>query len=87
MAAPEGNKNAAKAKVWAEAIKRALAKRSKIDQHEAIDALAEKLLDVAMTGDLAAIKEFGDRMDGKPGQQVHVEGNGENGALVLTWKS
>lgn len=32
--------------------------------------MAEKLLDLVATGDLAALKEFGDRMDGKPAQAI-----------------
>jgi hypothetical protein len=32
--------------------------------------LAERLLTEALAGDMAAIKEIGDRMDGKPGKPV-----------------
>lgn len=72
MAAPIGNQNAAKAKVWHAAIVRALERRtqSRVDGKLEIDALAEKLLDAVSEGDLAALKEFGDRMDGKPAQAI-----------------
>jgi len=78
MAAPAGNQNAAKAKVWHGAIVRALRKRSKTDQLEALDDLAEQLLDKVASGDITALKELGDRLDGKPAQGVTVGGDAEN---------
>ncbi len=76
MSAPIGNKNAANAKIWNAAIKRALERRtaSRVDGLLEIDALAEKLLDAVASGDLAALKEFGDRIDGKAAQSVAVTG-------------
>lgn len=70
--APLGNQNAAKAKVWRAAIERALERRtqSRVDGKKEIDALAEKLLDLVSQGDLPALKEFGDRIDGKPAQAI-----------------
>ena len=71
MGAPVGNKNAAKAKVWHGAIMRALERRKPADERlQAIDELADKLLNLVATGDLAALKEFGDRLDGKPAQAI-----------------
>lgn len=70
MGAPVGNKNAAKAKVWHAAILRALDKRGAGDRVAALDELAGKLLDLVATGDLQALKEFGDRLDGKPAQTI-----------------
>ena len=69
--APRGNQNAAKAKVWRAAIERALERRSisRADGIKEIDALADKLVEMAYS-DLSAIKEFGDRMDGKPAQTL-----------------
>lgn len=68
--APLGNQNAAKAKLWHAAILRALDKRGAGDRVQALDELAGKLLDLVATGDLAALKEFGDRLDGKPAQTI-----------------
>jgi hypothetical protein len=68
--APLGNQNAAKAKLWHAAILRALDKRGAGDRLQALDELAAKLLDLVATGDLAALKEFGDRLDGKPAQTI-----------------
>jgi hypothetical protein len=72
MGAPLGNKNAAKAKVWHAAIMRALERRTakREDGQLEIDALADKLLQHIDAGDLSALKEFGDRMDGKPAQAI-----------------
>lgn len=72
MAAPIGNKNAAKAKVWHAAIMRALERRdaSRVDGIKELDALADKLLQLVASGDLPALKELGDRLDGKPAQVV-----------------
>jgi hypothetical protein len=72
MGAPVGNQNAAKAKVWRAAIDRALERRtqSRTDGIKEIDALADTLLQLVATGDLPALKEFGDRMDGKPAQAL-----------------
>lgn len=70
--APKGNQNAAKAKIWHAAIMRALERRdqSRADGIKEIDALADKLLTLVSSGDLAALKEFGDRLDGKPAQAI-----------------
>lgn len=75
--APKGNQNAAKAKVWAMAIERALANRSKKDKVDALDALAEKLLQNCDEGDMAALKELGDRLDGKPAQAITGPNGGD----------
>ena len=75
MPAPLGNQNAAKAKVWSAAIQRALERRSRVEQREALDDLAEKLLKLCDEGDLAALKELGDRLEGKAAQAVTVGGD------------
>jgi hypothetical protein len=69
--APLGNQNAARAKIWRAAIMRALERRQPADQRvKAIDELADKLIDLVASGDLGALKEFGDRLDGKPAQAI-----------------
>lgn len=81
MGAPVGNRNAAKAKVWHAAIMRALDKRGAGDRMAALDELAGKLLDLVEKGDLAALKEFGDRLDGKPAQAITHQGDDEGGPV------
>lgn len=85
MAAAPGNQYAAKARRWTEAIDRAIAKRSKVTGLEALDELAEKLLRQVDEGDTSAIKELGDRLEGKVPQAI--VGAGENGEheMVITW--
>lgn len=74
MAAPEGNQNAAKAKRWEEAIKRALARLSNQSVDAGLDALADKLVEAAATGDAWALLEVGNRLDGKPAQAIEIDG-------------
>jgi len=68
MGAPFGNQNGKRQRIWHAAIMRALETRdkSRLDGKRELDELASKLLDLVATGDLAALKEFGDRLDGKP---------------------
>ena len=68
----KGNQAWAKGFRWRTAIKNALEQRSKRDQVVALELLAEKLIDMALAGDLGAIKEIGNRLDGMPAQSVDV---------------
>lgn len=63
--APKGNTNAKNKGIWRDAIRRALAKHK-----DALDACANQLVAAAMSGDLQALKELGDRLDGKPAQSM-----------------
>jgi hypothetical protein len=74
--APAGNKNAAKAKLWEQAIKRAIARKANGDISHGLDSLADKLIAAADAGDQWALKEIGDRLDGKPAQAITGEGGG-----------
>lgn len=74
--APKGNQNAAKAKIWSDAVRKAVLSGKKLS------TLANKLVSLAEEGDLQALKEIGDRLEGKPVQAV--EGTGENGELQLS---
>ncbi len=68
--APKGNQNGAKAKVWSAAINRALDKRTKLEGKQALDELAEQLLANCDSGDMTALKELGDRLEGRPQQSI-----------------
>lgn len=85
MPAPIGNQNAAKAKIWHAAIMRALERRerSRADGVKELDLLAEKLLMLVESGDLGALKEFGDRLDGRPAQAVVVAGDDDGGPIKM----
>ena len=65
MAAPVGNQNARKAKVWEQALKRALARVSNESVDAGLDLVADKVVAAAISGDMVAIKEVAERMDGK----------------------
>ncbi len=58
-----------KPKIWRDAINRAIARRESVDPR-AMEKLADKLLDGVAAGDVSAMKEFGDRVDGKVAQPV-----------------
>ena len=72
-----GNNNAGKAKIWSDAIRRAVLQGKKLD------SLANAIITAAEGGDIAALKEIGDRLEGKVTQTI----SGENGPveLVITW--
>jgi len=82
--APSGNQNAARGRVWRKAIERALDRRSvsRTDGQKEIDALADRLLDLVSQGDLGALKEFGDRLEGKPAQAI-IGGDSDDPAIKL----
>lgn len=71
--APLGNKNAAKGAMWADALRMELAQ----DKHR-IRKLTRALLDKAEAGDVSALKELGDRLDGKANQSI----SGPNGGPI-----
>lgn len=82
--APYGNNNATKNKPWRDAIDRALIARdkSRADGKKALDVLAEELLKAAENGEGWALKELGDRIEGKPAQSVTVGGDEDNPVVV-----
>lgn len=77
MAAPTGNRNAAKGKAWFDAL------RKEIVQRDALPQIARKVVDAALEGELWAIQEIGNRLDGKPAQALEVTG-AEGGPLQLS---
>lgn len=77
--APKGNNNASKNnRLWADSIRRELVQ----GDGKKIRAIAKKLVQMAEAGDMAAIREIGDRMDGKAVQAI--EGTGEGGAIMFS---
>ena len=68
-------------KLWRDAIMRAI-KREEIDaasgeRTKRLEMLAEKLVSRALGGDMAALKEIGDRIDGKTIQPVEAKTDSE----------
>ena len=71
-----GNTNATKGKPWRDAINRALARRAEDHTVEGgLNALADKFLAACEDGDQWAMKEMGDRVEGKPSQSVTLSGD------------
>lgn len=89
-----GNNNASKGRPWRDAIGRALAKKSRVEQIEALDVIAEKVVDAALAGPshekgdpwLSAIHELADRLDGKAAQQIQLSGD-EDSPLKIVHES
>ena len=70
--APEGNQNAKKGREWTAAIRNALAHYSGEGATEGMNKIARKLVDAAENGDSWALKELGDRVEGKPSQIIEA---------------
>lgn len=77
MAAPLGNKNNTKNKPWADAIARALARKAE-GKLDGLNRVADQLVSAALNGDQWAIKEIGERTDGKAAQSVMLSGDEDN---------
>lgn len=71
-------RGATKGKIWRDAVRRAVNGDS-----TQLDRLAQKLVEMAEEGDMTAMKEIGDRLDGRPVQGIA----GDDGPLemVIRW--
>lgn len=79
--APKGNNNSSlDNRLWANTIRRA------VIQSDAarLRKIAEALLEKAEEGDIAAIKEIGDRLDGKAVQAVDASVK-HSGKVAVEW--
>lgn len=87
MGAPVGNQNAKKAKRWQDALVKALARYQsadgKIQAGQALDKLAEKVVEEALAGSKDAWQEIGNRLDGKPAQAI-IGGDEDDPAIKTT---
>jgi len=68
-------------RLWADTLKRALLQAD----GNKIRAIAEALIEKAASGDVSAIRELGDRVDGKPTQQID-QTTEHSGEVTYTWK-
>lgn len=82
MGAPLGNQNARKGK-FAEAVESAVHVEDPITRRRKLHSIAEKLVQMAESGDMQAIKEVGDRLDGKPKQQIEATGANEGPIQIV----
>jgi len=86
--APLGNQNAVQGRCWSDAVRRAAARAAKGPKGEGnytmMNRLADKLVKKAGKGDVPALKEFGDRVEGKVPQAI--EGTGPGGTIPVIIK-
>lgn len=74
MARPVGSKGD-KARIVSDAIRIALLRAAKKGKGKNVQAMADKLVELAVDGDVAAIREVADRVDGKPHQTSDINAN------------
>jgi hypothetical protein len=79
MAAPLGNKNGVKGKIWSDALRKAVLTKGQGEGKKRLVKIALALLDKAESGDVAAIREFGDRIEGKAIQAI----SGPDGGAII----
>lgn len=82
MAGVKGRSGPQRHNIWSDAINRAI-KRRQDDDPKALERLADRLLSKCDEGDLPALKELGDRLDGKAAQQLVLSGTGADGSIPL----
>lgn len=81
MAAPEGNENSSlNNRLWANTIRRAVVQADP----DRLRRIAEAMLDKAEEGDMSAIRELGDRLDGKVAQTIQGPDGGP-AVLLAQW--
>jgi len=68
-------------KPWQDALRRAVLRRDSDSDPRKLDKIADKVVEIALAGDMQATKEIGDRLDGKAVQQI--AGDSDDGALVV----
>lgn len=72
--APKGNTNAAKSKLFDAALRRYLTQNP-----DDLRIAVEKFMGMAKAGELSAIRELADRLDGKPAQSMELSGSLDTG--------
>ena len=75
-----GNQLAANPRKWRDAINAALELKSRVDQKDALQEVANTLIHMAIAGDMNAIKELGNRLDG---QAVAITDHKHSGLTIV----
>lgn len=70
MAAPKNPRGAKSDKIWRDAVMRAVHREMEKGGSKRLEMLADRLVAKALEGDVSALKEIGDRLDGKPTQAI-----------------
>lgn len=74
-------------KFWADAVRRAVNRRMENveGRPKKLEALADKLVAAGLNGEIAALKEIGDRIDGRPTMAVdHSSTDGTMSPVNMT---
>jgi hypothetical protein len=75
LGAPLGNSNFKGEKIWRDAVMRAVKRSAEGDDKQHLERLADMLVAKALQGDISALKEIGDRIDGRPAQAIDATVN------------
>ena len=70
-------------KIWSDALRRAVMRRDAGDRR-AIERLADAAVEKGLTGDIPALKEIGDRLEGRAVQPIQADIQGD---VTVRWKS
>lgn len=74
--APTGNNNSGRGKTWRDALDKAVkqytCKKASIKRGEALFKIATGVVEQALAGNVQAIQELGNRLDGKPHQSMDI---------------
>lgn len=71
-AAARGRPSGSTEKPWRDALRLAVNAKAADGDHKQLRLIAEKVVSLALAGDVSAIREIGDRLDGKPRQESDV---------------
>lgn len=63
-------------KLWTAALRIAVNEAAEDGNGKKLRAMADKVVQLALEGDMQAIKEIGDRLEGKPAQRTEIVGEG-----------
>lgn len=72
MAGVKGRSGPKQEKPWRDALLKAVSKRAQKDGPQFLERVADAVVAAAVTGDMQAAKEIGDRLDGKPRQEIEA---------------
>ncbi len=64
-------------KIWRDALLKAVKDKQDTGNGRKLEAIAKALIDAAIDGDVAAIREIGDRLDGKAPQAITGDDGGD----------
>lgn len=71
-------------KIWSDAVRRAVnrlrtrRKTGDLEAYRSLNMLADKLVSLALDGNTEALKEIGNRLDGRPAQAVEMSASIEH---------